>query len=154
MKKVFVFAALIVALIACNQPAVDTKAEGKKLMELSREWSKLLSTKDVDKIVSYWADDAILYSAGEAPLKGKAAIRQMVEGSFNAPGFQISWEPKEVEISKSGDMGYLLEESQITVVDSTGKPSTQYFNSVTVWKNRQTGNWKNVVDVMNPAAAR
>ncbi len=72
MEKVFAFATLIVALISCNQPSIDTKTEGDKLMALSREWSKLLSTKDVDRIVSYWADDAVLYCAGDAPLKGKA----------------------------------------------------------------------------------
>jgi len=40
-------------------------------------------------------------------------IRQMVEGSFKIPGFKISWEPKSAEISKSGDLGYLLETTKM-----------------------------------------
>lgn len=74
----------------------------------------------------------------------------MVEGGYKNPSFKISWEPKTAEISKSGDLGYLIEDSQITVNDSTGKPVTQNFKSVTVWKKQADGTWKNVVDVMSP----
>ncbi len=108
MKKTII-ALTVVTFTSCNQQNADTKSEGEKLMQTSREWSAVAATKDVDKILSYWTDDAIVISAGEPNLKGKAGIKQMVEGSFKNPGFQISWEPKSAEISKSGDLGYLLQ---------------------------------------------
>ena len=76
----------------------------------------------------------------------------MLEESSQIPGFQIKWEPKEADVSASGDMGYLLEESTITVNDSTGSPVVMKFNSVTIWKKDNDGGWKNVVDVMSPKA--
>ena len=78
----------------------------------------------------------------------------MVEGSFKTPGFQISWEPESAEISKSGDLGYLIEHDDMTMNDSTGKPITQHYNSVTVWKKQADGSWKNVVDVMSPMSSK
>ena len=141
---------VLFSIISCKKEEIDSKAEGEKLMQISREWSKEVASHDVEKIVSYWADDAVMYDANNPTLKGKADIRKMVEESFKIPGFKISWEPKEAVISKSGDMGYLHEESVISLIDSTGKPATMYFNGISIWKKQTDGNWKNVVEVMIP----
>jgi uncharacterized protein (TIGR02246 family) len=129
---------------------VDTKAEGEKIMQLSREWSQAASTGDVEKTIGFWADDAILMSAGDPALRGKNAIREMVEGSLKTPGFRISWEPRSVEVSESGDMAYLIEESQITYPDSAGNSITQHNNAVSIWRKQADGTWKNVVDISTP----
>jgi len=148
MKQTAIIFVLAV-FASCNQHNIDTKAEGEKLMQVSREWSQAASTGDVEKIVSYWADTAILFSPEQAPMRGKAAIRGMVEASFKVPGFHISWEPESAIVSESGDLGYLLEHTQITVNDSTGKPVSQYYNGITIWKKQQDGSWKNVVDILS-----
>lgn len=150
MKKKAIYALILLTSISCNQQDVDVNKEGEKLMQLSREWSKSASSRDVEKTLSYWTDDAVVISAGQPILKGKNAIRQMVEGGYKNPSFKISWEPKSAEISKNGDLGYLIEDSQITINDSTGKPVTQHFKSVTIWKKQADGTWKNIVDVMSP----
>ena len=123
MKRI---ATILIALaaVSCNQTKVDKKAEGEKLMQLSKEWSQSIATKDVDKMLSYWADDAFVMQEGRAPIKGKQAIRQMVEESFKVPGFNISWQPQSVEVSDNGDMAYLIENAQVSFTDSTGKAIT------------------------------
>ncbi len=145
-------AATFFIMTACNQTTVDSKAEGEKLMETSREWSKHAAAGDVEKTVNYWTEDAVMYDANRPTLRGKTAIRKMVEESLKIPGFKISWEPKEAVISKSGDMGYLHEESIITLSDSTGKPVTMRFNGVTIWEKQTDGSWKNVVEAMMPVS--
>ena len=137
----------IIALIACNKPKVDTQKEGEILMQLDREWSRVAATDSIDKIMSYWADDAIFYSADRPTLNGKAAIRAMVDGMYKVPGFKISWEPIKVDVSESGDMAYILEKNAFTMNDSTGKAVTTYGRAVTVWKKDKDGNWKNIVEV-------
>ncbi|MFI5155946.1 MAG: YybH family protein [Chitinophagales bacterium] len=147
MKK-WIFSLLPTFLFfGCAQQKVDTKAEAAKLMETSREWSRLTASKDIEKILSYWADDATLISSGQPLLKGKKDIRQMVESSMKTPGFQISWEPDHAEISETGDMGYLIEKTRISFNDSTGKTVTMKSNAVTIWKKNADGTWKNVVDI-------
>ncbi|HMK03333.1 MAG TPA: SgcJ/EcaC family oxidoreductase [Ferruginibacter sp.] len=133
----------------CNEHAVDAKAEGEKLMETSREWSKTAATGDMDKTLSYWADDAVVMSPGQPALKGKDAIRGMMESTSKIPGFRISWEPISVSVSKSGDMAYMIEKNQVTVNDSTGRPVTEYNKSVTIWRKEADGSWKNIVDMWN-----
>ncbi|MES2811758.1 MAG: nuclear transport factor 2 family protein [Bacteroidota bacterium] len=152
MKKNVLFKNLclllvLILIISCKQEKIDTKAEGEKLMQISREWSKEVASHDVEKIVSYWAEDAVMYDANKPTLKGKAAIRKMVEESFKIPGFKISWEPKEAVISESGDMGYLHEETTISLIDSTGKSLTMYSNGISIWKKQTDGSWKNVVEI-------
>ena len=141
---------LVIAIVGCNQQKVDTKLEGEKVMKLSREWSEVASTGDVEKTVSYWADDAFVMSAGQPPLKGKPAIRQMVEESYKMPGFRISWQPQSVEVSKSGDMAYMIENSQVSITDSTGKPVILRNKSVSIWRKQPDGSWKNAVDISTP----
>ena len=50
--------------------------EQARLLHQDAEWSDLASAgKDVDKIVSYWSDDAVLIFPGQPVLEGKPAIR-------------------------------------------------------------------------------
>src|SRR5215217_5159699 len=97
-----------ILLLSCSQSKVDKKAEGEKVMQLSREWSQAAYAGDIEKTVSYWADNAVVMSADQPVLNGKEAIRQMVKESYKMPGFRISWQPQRVEVSESGDMAYLL----------------------------------------------
>jgi uncharacterized protein (TIGR02246 family) len=145
---------LVVTVTSCNPRKVDTKAEGEKVMQLSKEWSQAAFRGDVEKIIGYWADDAVVMSAGEPVLNGKQAIRKMVEESYKMPGFRINWEPQSVVVSESGDMAYLLENSQISFTDSTGKPFTINNNAVSIWRKQKDGTWKNAVDISTPDASQ
>ena len=141
-----------IMLLSCNEKKVDINAAGEDLMQVSREWSKSAAFPDsIEKTMSYWADSAVFLSSGYPVLKGKKEIRGMVEQSIKQPGFNMSWEPMSVSISKSGDMGYMIEKNQVTMNDSSGKPITVYGQAVTIWKKDEKGAWKNVVDVSVPA---
>lgn len=140
---------LTFSTISCQKEKVDTTKEAERLMQASRDWSALAASRDIEKTLAYWTDDAIVLSCDQGPLKGKEAIRQMVEGSMSDPGFSISWEPISAEVSESGDMGYLLEKTKMTMSDSTGTATVMHFNSVTIWKKQTDGSWKNVVDVIS-----
>src|SRR5205823_2341598 len=79
-------------VFSCSQRDFDSVAEGQKLLRRDAEWADLANAgKDVDKIVSYWSDDAILIFPGQPLLEGKAAIRAYVEASLKTPGFKIHW---------------------------------------------------------------
>jgi uncharacterized protein (TIGR02246 family) len=146
MKRI-ISIAFLATIISCDQAKVDKKAEGEKIMQLSKEWAQTVPTKDVNKIVSYWADDAFVMQDGQAPLKGKQAIRQMVEESFKMPGFNITWQPESVEVSDAGDMAYMIENAQVSFNDSTGKQITLKNKAVSIWRKQQDGSWKNAVDI-------
>jgi ketosteroid isomerase-like protein len=78
MKKVLSLLVFF-SIISCTEKEADTKAEGEKLMQTSREWSKAAESGDTEKVLSYWSEDAVYISNSEGTLKGKNAVRQMVE---------------------------------------------------------------------------
>ena len=154
IMKLIIVTIIFAGLISCGEHNVDTKKEGDHLMQISREWSASAATDSVEKTLSYWAEDAVVMSPGQPPLKGKNAIREMIIGTSKIPGFKISWEPLSASVSKSGDLAYLIEQNQITVNDSLGKPVTEYNKSVTIWRKETDGSWKNIVDMWNADLSR
>lgn len=144
----------LVLLTGCASPAVDVDAEEQHLMELSREWSSVAAGDDVEALMSYWADDAVMMAPGQPPLRGKEAIREFVSSAGSIPGFSVSWEPLEAHVSESGDMAYLIEQNQMTLPDSTGALMTRYNKVITIWEKQEDGFWKNVVDMWNSDPSR
>ncbi len=138
-------------LIGCRPQSPDLEAEGRALMQVSREWSNRVATGNLDSIMTGWADDAVMMAPGLPPLEGKPAIREYVEAGMKLPGFTIKWEPLQVHVARSGDLAYMIERNVSTVNDSTGKPITTYGKVVTVWRKDPTGAWKNVIDMWNDA---
>jgi ketosteroid isomerase-like protein len=153
MKIIMIVFILFTVITGCGEKKVDTEAEGEKLMQISRDWSKSAATDSIEKTLGYWADDAVVMSPGDAPIKGKNAIRGMMEAGSKIPGFKISWEPLSVVVSQSGDMAYMIEQNQVSVNDSLGKPITTYNKAVTVWRKEADGSWKNIVDMWNAVPA-
>ena len=118
-------------------------------MQTSREWSEAAQSRDIDRMLSYWTDDALVIAPGEPERRGKAAIRENLLASFAVPGFRISWEPIEANVAASGDLGYLVERTQVTVTGPDGQPLTQQFRAVTLWRKEADGVWRNLVDISN-----
>lgn len=139
---------LLVALTGCNHQDVDTKAEVEKIKQTAAEWSKTESNKE--KMLSYWADDATIINRDMPAVKGKEAVRKMLDDSYKMPGFKVTWyPPSEVYVSKSGDLAYSFFQGNMTMNDSLGKPMTIYNRAIVIWRKDADGNWKDVVDVIN-----
>ena len=146
MKHCIIIFFFSITVLGCNSN--NKSQEQQNLIRTSKQWSDAASNRDVDKTLSYWADDAVVMAAGQPVLTGKAEIKKMIEANFNNPSFRISWSPKTADIE--GNMGYLIEDTKVTTDDSLGKPITQRFKTVTIWKKQTDGQWKNVVDIMTP----
>jgi hypothetical protein len=82
-----------ILLTSCDAPLIDHEAEEEGLMQLSRDWSAIANTADIDEIMSHWAEDAVMLPPDMPMLKGKEAIRSYVESSSSIPGFSITREP-------------------------------------------------------------
>ncbi len=54
MKAFVICLITLTTLRACNESKIDTKAEGEKLMQTSRDWSKSAATDSIEKTLSYW----------------------------------------------------------------------------------------------------
>ncbi len=133
---------------ACSD-GIDSAAEAERLMEASREWSRSAEAGDIERMLSYWTDDAVILSPGEPERRGKAAIREHLKSSFALPGFEVRWKPIRAEVSSSGDLGYVLERTQVSVTGPDGLPLIQSYRGLTIWRKDANGNWRNSLEVTN-----
>lgn len=139
-----------ILLVGCATTRMDDQsAEEARLLDISREWSRAAGAGNVDAVMRYWADDAVVMMAGLPTFTGKDAIRRYVTESFDMPGFAISWEPLEAHVSASGDMGYIVEQSRVTLPDAQGRPVVHQFRAVSIWRKEVGQDWRNVVDISN-----
>ena len=140
---------LLVFFMGCTETNVDRDEEAQKLMNLSREWSEVASTGNIDSLMTYWSDDAVMMPPDQPSLRGKNAIRSFVEASGQVPGFEISWEPISAHISDDGSLAYMIERNQLAYDDSLGNRVVENNKVVTVWRKNDDGNWENVIDMWN-----
>ena len=134
--------------VGCTPPSFDGAAEGAKLSQRDAEFAKVsLEGKDIEKIVSYWSDDARVFQPGQAPYIGKAAIREFVTASLKIPGFKIHWVSQKPVFSPDGKMAYLLSDVEVTAPGANGALATTHGQSVTIWRRDGAGQWLCVVDM-------
>src|SRR5947209_17552891 len=144
------------AVVGCSPRNFDSAAEGQKLLRRDAEWADLASAgKDVEKIVSYWSDDAVLIFPGQPVLEGKAAIRAYVAESLNTPGFKIRWVSEKPVFSPDGKLAYMRVKDELTVPGPNGAPVTAHLRGISIWRLDADGQWRCVVDISNeePQAA-
>lgn len=149
---------LVVVVIYCSRAlgAFDAAAEEKKLLQRDEEWAALATEgKDLEKIVSYWTDDAVLMMPGQPVIAGKAAIRAYVANCLSAPGFKIHWVSSKATFSPDGKMAYMPATDDMTVPGPNGAPITLHLRGVAIWRVDADGQWRCVFDISNeePASA-
>jgi ketosteroid isomerase-like protein len=143
-------------LAGCSSPAgsFDSAAEADKLLKRDAEWAEAATAgTDIDRIVSYWADDAVVIPQGQPIAEGKEAIRAFVTGSLAIPGFRIHWTSDKVTFSPDGQLAYMRSTSEMTVPGPTGAPVTMPGRAITVWRRDADRQWRCVVDIWNDPPA-
>ena len=147
----FVLLAIVGVLLACTDCAsVGSQTDVQsQILQLDAEWSRAAQDRDVDRAVSFWADDAIVFPPGSPAVAGKAAIREFVAKSFQTPGFSISWKTTTVAVSRSGDIAYTTGINRVTFSTPDGKQVTVEGKAVAVWRREKDGAWKCVIDIWN-----
>jgi ketosteroid isomerase-like protein len=146
---------VFVAVSACAR-RIDLSADGEQLLQRDAEWADAAAAgKDLDKIVSYWSDDALVIEPGLPIYEGKAAIRGYVAASLQTPGFKIHWVSEKPVFSADGTMAYMRGVDEMTVPGPNGTLVTLHTRGISVWRRAAGGEWRCVVDIANePPATR
>lgn len=123
------FAALILFVAGCNAPAKTdtTTAEAAKpdmaavkteIQAIETEWANATTAKDMDKVMSFYADDAVEMNDDEPMQVGKAAIKQALAKTMatRKAGTTVSFETMDV----FGDGNVVTEVGKTTTKDAAG----------------------------------
>lgn len=155
MKHALIVVTTILVLGCHHAMAFDAAAEEAKLLRRDAEWAALATAgKDVDKIVSYWTDDAVIIMPGQPIVEGKAAIRAYVASSVSNPVFKIHWKSSKVTFSADGKMAYMPATTEMTVPGPNGAPINLHLRGIAIWRLDADGQWRCVVDISNEEPAK
>jgi len=157
-------AALFAMLLttSCDQPAKkDGQAEHQQEIRQARAadetairaasaaWSQAATAKDLDKVVSFYADDALVLPDKAPAISGNENIRKNWAPLLALPGPGLSWKTNSLEVARSGDIAYETGAYVFVTTDKKGKSSDAKGKYVVVWKKQNDGSWKVVVDTDN-----
>ena len=144
---------LMVVTPACQQqpaPPPDTRAADESAIRAAEtEWSNRASAKDLEGILSNYAEDASMLPPNAPIATGKEAIRKAWSEMLALPGMALSWQTIKVEVARSGDLAYTHGSYEMSVNDAKGKPVKDLGKYATVWKKQADGSWKAVADIFN-----
>lgn len=131
-SSVFFLAMALMAMVfnSCGEKAApaepDTAAPDlnqlkSEIQAMEDAYAVALNTKDVDAILSFYADDAVIYRNNQTAVSGKDAIRQAQEEEMQAHPAGMTFQFETIDIFADGDL--LVETGKSTVTDSTGNTS-------------------------------
>lgn len=140
-KSLFCSVTIVAMFMASGCATLNKQALRESLLESDKQWSVVAAGDDIERVVEYWTDNAVVYTAGRLPIAGKDALRAFVRKNRSIPGFSLTWEPTEAIVSRTGDLGFTLGPYTLTVPGQEGKLVTQRGHYICVWK-REGKNWR------------
>jgi uncharacterized protein (TIGR02246 family) len=154
--KLRIFSAVCIACLSLGTPVqAQTSSLESTLRGLDAEWSAAAASKNLDKTVSYYSDDAVVLAPNTATLTTKEGIRDIWKGLLADPSATVSWKATRVEIAKSGDMACISGTYELTMTGPDSKPVNDRGKYLEVWEKQADGKWKCGADAWNtdlPAA--
>jgi uncharacterized protein (TIGR02246 family) len=147
MRVKLVLAVLILVAVAMAQ--ANGKDAENRIRALDSEWSQAAQSKDVDKMVSYYSDDASAFPFNAPIATGKEQIRQLWSALMAKPGFSLSFAPTKIDVAKSNDLAYEAGTFELKMNDAQNNPTTTNGKYVVCWKKLSKGEWKVQFDIFN-----
>jgi ketosteroid isomerase-like protein len=134
---------------------MDLVSERTRLLRRDAEWAVVASEgRDIERVLSYWTEDAVVFPPGLPAVVGKVALREYVLSSMQISGFKITWTSTDVTFSPDGNLAYLFSRNAVSMDAPDGTPTTTEGRAVTIWRRESDGEWRCAVDIWNaePAA--
>ena len=145
------------AFVAACKPSGSTDhaadVAALRAVEIAEEQATI--DKNVEKLLSFYADDAVIQNANEPALVGKTQIRASLITGFADTSSSDKFVLTAVDVAQSGELGYTVGTNDYTHVDPhTGKATTDHGKWLTVRKKLADGAWKIVYDTYSSDAPR
>ena len=147
-KRFFLFLFLLSISVACQTSGTRADDEAA-LRKLDDEWSKAVGSRDVEKTISYYTDDAVAMLPNIPTLTGKEPIRSLWKNMLDSQSFAGGWKPTKIEVARSGELAYVSGTYEFTEKDDGGKPITDKGKYLDVWRKQADGSWKCVANMFH-----
>lgn len=138
----------ILVLTGCNQLSSHDAAV-KAIQDTETQWNQDYASRDVDRIMNHYADDAVMIVPGTPVSNGKAAIREGVKPMAADPAMVLKFASTRVEVAKSADLAWSQGTYTLTFTDPQSQQVINDHGSyVTTYRKEPDGSWKAVADIV------
>jgi len=145
--------ACFIGLTGCNltvQTPPDTRAiDEAAVRAASAEWAKVAAAKDLEKTLSYYAEDASMFPPNAPVVTGADARRKMWTALLAPAELVFSNAATKVEVARSSDLAYETGTFEESFKDAQANPVKVVGKYVVVWKKQPGGQWKAIIDIFN-----
>jgi uncharacterized protein (TIGR02246 family) len=148
-KTAMGFGVLLAAMVTACGNRIDMESEREALRKSSDEYMSAEAAKDAGRLVSFYAEDAIMYPHAEPTVTGKENIRKYAANVFATPDLNMHAKNLVAQVSSSGDMAYTVNMLGVTMKDPQGNPVGEQFRNILIWKKSADGQWQIVIDLWN-----
>ena len=142
MAVVFCACAIAFASLALSAGIPDN---AKALAALDDAWSKAANAGDVSGVISYYANDAVIYPPNSPMVSDAAGIKKTWETMLADPKAKLSWTTTNAGVDRN--MGFTSGSYQVAGADRAIIEKGKY---LCVWQKGKDGKWKAVHDMWNP----
>lgn len=141
----------VVCLLAgCSYSARpgDQEAAVQSIREIEEAWVKDVAKRDLEKWVSYYAEDGAILLPNSPVVTGRDNIRASLKGRLADPNFSLTFRPGRIEAS--GNLAYVQGAYASTRTDPQTMEAIQDQGKyVTVYRKEANGSWKAVQDMVS-----
>jgi uncharacterized protein (TIGR02246 family) len=134
-------------VILAGSPSAAT--EEAKIRKLELDWEQAVQSKDLEKIVQFYAPDGSMMADRVPIANGTAAIRRVWQQVLGIPGFGVSFTPTRIDVAEAHDMASDIGTFTVSAVDASGKVNTIVGKYVAVWRKQPDGQWRVTADIFN-----
>jgi ketosteroid isomerase-like protein len=141
-----IFRVLVAVLLL--GPALAAEVRGgemeEQLMEADRRFCADVQEGGAEAWALWFAEDGVQFPT-EGRVEGRAEILALMEESFVPGAPALRWEPTEVAVAASGELGWTVGRWRLVREEEVLRRG----NYVTLWKRDAEGRWKVAVDIGN-----
>lgn len=136
---------------ACSQSPQQSSTHDSDVKSITADvlrWKSDFNTRDMDKLLSHYADDTVVVIPGAPAARDAESRRGLIKAMIGDPALNMtSLECPRVEVAAAGDYGYAQCSYAMTVTDPvTKKPMNDKGNVIEVYRKQPDGVWKSISD--------
>lgn len=118
-----------------------------EVRQADAELQAAVAAKELEQVMSFYAEDASLLPAASPLVEGLQAIREEWSHVFAIPGLNSTGEM--TKVVASGDLAYTQGRYTATMNGPGGNEVVEHGKWVTVWHRQSDGTWKVIADIYN-----
>lgn len=142
LSRGLAFLPVLVIAFSCQQPVVElTQADVEAINDLRMQYELAYNTRDLEGLMTLWADDAMRLPPNGPAVSGRDAIAEGFQTEFGEYTAEVSTSSEEVK--GAGQWAFDRGSYSITVTPQAGGESIQENGKYLVICQRQAdGSWK------------